>query len=222
MKVSISRIVFFVIILLFPAFASGQVSFSEGVLEYSVQIKSVQDSVDKKGSYIIQLKDGNARKELKLNDGYSNVSIINFNSNKYVFLQKINHQPYAVEMTEKEYRRQTSKYQGASYKKEGSWLEEEVENAQRLAGQKWQIKYKDGKDFVVYVSEKYSLQHPEVFEHSPQVKGIPVFFEINMENGYSMSFRLERCVPDPISNAVFRIPEGYRIISKQEYDKLAK
>ena len=222
MEVNISRIVFFVIILLFPSFALAQVLFSEGVMEYNIQIKSVKDSVDKQGTYLIQLKDGNVRKELKLNDGYSNVSVTNFNSNRHIFLQKINHQPYAVEMTEKEYRKQTTKYQGATYKKEGTWLTENVERPQQLTGQKWMIKYKDGKDFIVYASEKYTLQYPEIFERSPQLKGIPVFFQITMENGYTMSFRLEKCVPDPVSNAVFRIPEGYRIISKQEYDKLAK
>jgi len=222
MEVNISRIGFFVIVLLFPSSALAQALFSEGVLEYSVQIKSVKDSVDRQGTYLIQMKDGNARKELKLNDGYSNVGIINFNSRRYVFLQKINHQPYAVEMTEKEYRKQTAKYLGAAYKREGTWLPENVEKQDQLPGQKWIVKYKDGKDFIVYVSEKYILQHPEIFEHSPQLKGVPVFFQIAMENGYTMSFRLEKCLPEPVSNAVFRIPEGYRIISKQEYDKLAK
>lgn len=201
---------------------SAQVKFNEGVLEYRVQVKGATDSISKEGTYTVHIKEGNVRKELHFPDGYDNITLTNFNMGKHVILHKINKQPYAVEMSEKEHRKSWSKYSNATYKKEGSWLEENVEKPEEQPGQKFSVKYKDGKNLVVYVMEKYFLDYPQIFERIPDLKGIPVAFSIEAGNGFIMSFRLVKCNPEPVSNAVFRIPEGYRIISRKEYDKLAK
>lgn len=201
---------------------SAQVKFSEGILQYRVQVKNAGDSVSKEGTYTIHIKEGNVRKELHLPDGYDNITLTNFNLGKHIILHKINRQHYAVEMSEKEHRKSWSKYSNANYKKEGTWLEENVERPEEQPGQKYTVKYKDGKSQIVYAMGKYFLDYPQLFERTPDLKGIPVAFSIEVGSGFTMSFRLVKCSPEPVSNAVFRIPEGYRIISRKEYDKLAK
>lgn len=199
----------------------GQVKFNEGVLEYRVQIKNEADTIRNEGTFTIHIKEGNVRKELKLNNGYDHVTLTNYNLGKHIILQKFNKHHYAVEMPEKEYRKKSAKYSNAQYYQEGSWLHVD-DSLQETNGKRVDITYRHGKTISAYVLDKYYLDYPRIFEQMPEIVGIPVAFQIESGNNYTMSFRLIKCNPQPISNNIFRIPEGYRIISHQEYDKLAK
>ncbi len=171
----------------------------------------------KAGTLTFRIKDHNVRQDLKLEDGYVYSRIGNFVTEKDIILQTLNTVNYAIETDLNSLKTKAGAYYGAKLA-EGK----ATKKVNNIEVREAVLKYKDGSTLQFYYAKSHALAHPEIFEHMPELKGIPALFDIPMSNGYVTHFELKKIAEGPVNNAVFRVPEGYRIISKKEYDKLTK
>lgn len=201
--------------------APAQEKFTEGILTYDITITGkVPTPADepslietKSGIMTIYIKNGNLRQDIQLEDGYSHSRIISYNISKEIILQTINTAKYAIETGLND--QQNTDFTGAV-------LQRGYEH-KRIAGNdayEATLKYRNGALFPFYYIDKYELPYPEIFERSPELKGIPAEFDVPMSNGFSTHFTLKKIDAVPVPTATFKVPAGYRIISKKEYDKL--
>lgn len=203
----------------------AQEKLSEGVLTYHITITGKVPTPanepalteTKSGTLTIYLKEDNVRQDISLEDGYRYSRISNYTTDKDIILQTINTVKYAIEVSMKESRKKNSAFMDAVLKKGKGKKDIAGYTATEAV-----LQYKDGSEFPLYYTEQYELNHPELFEHAPQLKGLPVLYDIRMSNGFTTHFELKTINLQPVANAAFRVPEGYRIISRKEYEKLIR
>ena len=205
----------------FVAPVYAQQKLTEGTIEYAISINgpaatgSEEAGITKAGTLMFRIKDHNVRQDLKLDDGYTYSRIGNFVTEKDIILQTLNTINYAIETDLNSLKVKSGPYYGAKLEDgKGTKKINNIETREAV------LKYKDGSKMQFYYAKSYQLSHPEIFEHMPELKGIPALFDIPMSNGYVTHFELKKIAQEPVDNVVFRVPEGYRIISKKEYDKL--
>lgn len=202
-----------------PAYA--QQKLTEGTIEYNISINgpaapgTTEAPAGKAGTLLFRIKDHNVRQDLKLEDGYTYSRIGNFVTEKDIILQTLNTVNYAIETDLKSLKSKADAYYGAKLEESGS-----VKKVNDIEVREAVLRYKNGSTMKFFYSKSYELPHPDIFERMPELKGIPAVFDVPMSNGYVTHFELKRVTQEPVGNAVFRVPEGYRIISKKEYDKL--
>lgn len=203
----------------------AQQKFNEGIIVYDVTISGKVPTPanepalveTKSGTMTLYLKDENIRQDIELEDGYTHSRISNYIANKDLILQTINTVKYAIEVSLKEQRKKNA-HQFNALVTDGK-ASRKIGGYQAVEGN---VKYKDGSSFSLFYIKDYELKHPEIFEKTPELKGVPASFDILMSNGFTTHFELKHITPEPVANTIFRIPEGYRIISKKEYDKLIR
>jgi len=203
----------------------GQEKLSEGVLTYALTISGKVPTLanepalteTKSGTLLIYVKDNYVRQDIRLEDGYTYSRISNYITDKDIILQTINTTRYAIEVGMKDERKKNMSFMDATL--------EAGRNRKKigeLEAQEATLKYKNGSSFPLYYVDQYTLAHPEVFERSPELKGIPAQFDIPGSNGFTTHFELKALSREPVANSVFQVPEGYRIISRKEYEKLMR
>jgi hypothetical protein len=209
----------------FPIVSRAQQKFTEGIITYNITIAGKVPTPanepalteSKSGTMTISIKGDNIREDIKLEDGYTHSQISNYATGKEIILQAINTTYYAIEISLKDQRKNNAAYYGA---------EQQSGNGKKnIAGfdaleSTW--KYKNGTAISLYYMNNYELNHPEIFDQFPELKGIPVMYDVPMSNGFTTHFELKSIQAEPVDNATFRVPEGYRIISRKEYDKLLR
>jgi hypothetical protein len=205
--------------------AFAQEKLGEGILVYNIAISGKVPTPanepalteTKSGTLTIYLKDDNVRQDITLEDGYRYSRLSNYTTGKDIILQTVNTIRYAIELSMKDERRKNAVYLNAAMEKGKG--RKKIGNFDAAEGI---LKYRDGSVFSLYYIDRYELKHPELFEHSPELKGIPAQFDIPMSNGFTTHFELKTISAEPVSNSIFQVPEGYRIISKKEYEKLIR
>lgn len=221
----LKRIILIFSLAAFPFIAEAQQKFTEGIITYNVTITGkIPTPADepaltetKSGIMTISIKGDNIREDIKLEDGYTHAQISNYATGKEIILQTINTVRYAIEINLKDQRKNNAAYFGAEQLAGKGRKSVAGLNA---AESTW--KYKNGTALTLYYTDAYELNHPEIFDQFPELKGIPVLYDIPMSNGFTTHFELKSIEAIPVDNATFRIPEGYRIISRKEYDKLLR
>jgi hypothetical protein len=209
----------------FPFIAEAQQKFTEGIITYNITITGKIPTPanepalteTKSGTMTITIKGDNIREDIKLEDGYTHAQIRNYATGKEIILQTINTVHYAIEINLKDQRKKNAAYYGA--------IQQAGNGKKNIAGHEasestW--KYKDGAALNLYYISAYELDYPEIFDQFPELKGIPAMYDVPMSNGFTTHFELKSIQAQPIDNVTFRVPEGYRIISRKEYDKLLR
>lgn len=216
----------FACILLFACSGSfAQEKFVEGIITYTVTITGKVPTPanepslteTKSGTMTIYVKEDNVRQDIRLEDGYVHSRISNYTTGKDIILQNINTTRYAIEVNLDDQRKKNAAFYNAVLQPGNGRKQMGSFEAQEAV-----LKYRDGSVFNLYYIPAYTLAHPGIFDRSPEIAGIPAQFDIPMSNGFSTHFELNKISLEPVANAFFRIPEGYRIISKKEYDRLLK
>jgi hypothetical protein len=203
--------------LLLSAVASfAQKPFAEGVITYHVRLESPEHKVFT-GTYIYTIKGQHLKRELKLNNGFEDVNLVNANDHTSYSLHTINGVKYAIQLNMEDVTRKQAKFAGYSVTGE--------EANGTLGGVKASravMTYKDGSGGEVAYTRDWFVSIPTAFERFPEAHFIPLNYDYVDENGISMRFEALKVDPRPVENAVFRMPAGYKIISYQEYQQLSK
>jgi hypothetical protein len=221
----LKKIILIFFLAAFPFIADAQQKFTEGIITYNITITGKVPTPanepalteTKSGTMTISIKGDNIREDIKLEDGYTHAQISNYATGKEIILQAINTIPYAIEINLKDQRKNNAVYYGA--------IQQAGQGKKNIAGldaleSNW--KYKNGTALNLYYINAYELSHPEIFDQFPELKGIPAMYDVPMSNGFTTHFELKSIQAEPVSNGAFRVPEGYRIISRKEYDKLLR
>lgn len=209
----------------FPFLSEAQEKFTEGIITYNITITGKVPTPanepalieTKSGTLTISVKGDNIREDIKLEDGYMHSQISNYATGKEIILQAINTIHYAIEINLKDQRKHNAPYYGAE--QQAGKDKKNIAGFEALAST-W--KYKNGTELNLYYVNAYELSHPEIFDQFPELKGIPALYDIPMSNGFTTHFELKSIQVEPVGNVTFRVPEGYRIISRKEYDKLLR
>ncbi len=212
------RIYIFLLLLLLPRIAAmAQKPFAEGTIIYVVKLRSA-DQKELTGRYTFVIKGGEIRKELKLNNGFQDVVLLNCNTGKVYSLQNRNGKKFAIQSDMDELLRKQQKFSNYTMKNE-------IANTTKIAGYasyKGNVNYTDGSNSDIVYTKDWCPAQAVTFERFPAAKFLPVSFSYRDEDSVEMEFEIEKIEPGPIENAVFRIPPDYKMISYAEYKQLSK
>lgn len=195
--------------------ALAQKPFMEGEIVYKVQLESKDKSVIT-GTYTFIIKGEEVRKEIKLNNGYQDVIILNCGSRKAFSLQSRNGKKYAIELNMAELAKEQTKF-------EGFGLNGETKGSRSIAGYPvlaGNVSYHDGSVARIYYTKEWQPSQSLTFERFPDAHFLPMDFFYKDEHGMIMKFEAEKIQPGPVENAVFRVPHDYKLISYSEYKEL--
>ncbi len=199
----------------FPSYA--QKTFTEGTIVYKVKLRT-PDNNEFGGTYTFTIKGNQVKKEVKLNNGYEDIVLLNCATNKVYSLQNLNNRKYAIELSMDEMVRNQQKF-------EGYIIKDEQTNSKSIAGfaaYKGNINYREGSAADIYYTKDWRPAQAITFERFPNAKFLPVSFSYKDKDGMIMDFEIEIVVPGPIDNAVFRIPADYKMVSYTEYQQLSR
>jgi hypothetical protein len=197
--------------------ANAQKLFAEGTATYKVKLESANNA-SYNGIYTFTIKGTQIRKELKLNNGYQDIIIINSANNTVYSLQDNNGKKYAIELSIADVKKNQEKYAGFTIKNETG-------NGKNISGSliyKGNISYRDGSVADVYYIKEWQPVQSITFERFPDCKFFPTSFSYKDENNTRMYFDAEKIDAGPIDNGMFRIPADYKMISNTEYRQLSK
>ncbi len=201
--------------LCFVPAANAQEPFIEGALVYKVVLQT-RDSKTFTGIYTFLFKGGRIRKELKLDNGYSDVLLMNCNDLTAYSLQAANGRKYAIQLNMDEIGARQERYVGYT-------LQEHRNIGKIIAGVtafKGEITYPNGTHSEIYYSADWYPDQSVTFERFPNARFMPLSFEYKDDNGFDMHMEAEKISAEPVENAVFAIPADYKIISNKEYKQL--
>ena len=197
--------------------ALAQKPFTEGTIVYKVRIISPEHKVIT-GTYTYTIKGDQVRKELKMNNGFHDVLLMDFSANTVYSLQDRNHRRYAVQLKMSDFQQKLSKYEAFRI----------INNAptnKKIAGckaAKCRVLYPDSSGAEVYFTKEWYPVQPFIFSHFPGAKFIPLLYSYTEDDSMIMKFEAEKVDSSPVENAVFRIPPDYKMISYKEYKELTR
>jgi hypothetical protein len=199
------------------ATATAQKPFTEGVLIYNVNLTS-PDNEPIKGVYVYSFKDVELKKELKLDNGYVDVMLVNTAKNTVYTLQNHDGQKFAIQLSMEDLLTKQQRYKGYSVSIE--------ENAgKKLAGcviLKGKVTYKDGGQSEVLFTKEWQPTMSVAYNRFPEAQFMPLQFSISEASGMNMLFEANSIEPGPVPSSVFRIPNDYKMISYEEYKQLSR
>lgn len=197
--------------------AKAQKPFTEGTIVYKVKLIAA-DQKEISGVYTFVIKGAEIRKELKLNNGYQDVVLLNCNNNKIYSLQSRGNKKYAIQLSMDEMLKKQEKFSGYTVRNEAA----NNKNIAGYASYRGNVNYKDGSnEFIVYTKD-WSPTQPITFERFPDAKFLPMSFSYKDENNIVMQFEIDQIAPGPVETSAFRIPADYNMISYAEYKQLSK
>lgn len=204
-----------------PAAAEAQKLFVEGVSVYSISMGTTAGGVDmtkRAGTFIVTVKGKMIRKELKLDNGYENTIIYNGNSHTGYSLRNLpDGNKYALPLTDADIAAIQAPYKDFTMQSESTTMS--------LAGYtavKAKLTYKDGHSDEIYYTNEWTPSEPFTFDRYPGIKYYPLSFRYYNGEGMVMIFQATKLSEEPVESSLFRLPAGYRIISKEEYKALSK
>ena len=195
----------------------AQKSFIEGQIVYKVTFFS-PDSKEITGTYILNVKGAQLRKELKFNNGYQDDVLINFNSGTATALENYNGEKYAIQMSMDDFLKEWQKYSGFTFREE----KKELNNIAGCKTGSGTITYKDGTQISIIYATEWKPGYEHTYERFPGLKYLPLSFSYHDKNGMYMKFEAEKVDAAPVENAVFRKPADYKVISYSDYHEMMK
>lgn len=194
--------------------AWAQQIFAEGTIKYKVSI-TPPNGATYNGTYTFFIKNGQVRKELNLQNGYTDVLLINEFKKTYYSLKAADGKKYAIQLDASEVYKRHDAHKGYTLKKLGS-----TKVIAGINAQKAEITYADGKHVDMYVSTGIALTDSTLFDYFPGISAVPLSFSYTTDNGANMRFDAIDVRQQPEENALFRLPGDYKIVSHKEYEQM--
>lgn len=201
-----------------PLVVGAQKQLIEGVIVYTISSRASETEQSKTtGTFTISFKDGMIRKDIRMNNGYSNSIIINSRNSSVHSLRTLGSDRFAVQMDYTEYLQRQERYKGFSL---GSNPADE-----KFAGytaKNATLTYKDGTATTIMYTPDFQLEEARLFERFPGITHLPLAFDFQKEEGPALHLSLEKVEAKPVETSLFTIPAEYKIISSKELKELNK
>lgn len=198
--------------------AWAQQIFKEGIISYDVTIDGPGDRFEGikeyKGTYVITVKGAMQRKELKLDNGFQDITIVDGYKNKVYSLREVGRKNYAIELDNNVLQKKHEPWRGFTLMGDNTKL-----IIANMDGYKGVITYKNGATCDIYYSKDWQ-PGADVYEHFPEINVLPLQYVINTTGGVNMHFKLSKLETEPVEQSVFRVPKNYKIVSYAEYQQM--
>ncbi|MFI5196419.1 MAG: hypothetical protein ACHQD8_04955 [Chitinophagales bacterium] len=212
-----STTVFLFLFLLTGVRVIAQKPFTEGVIIYNVTLESAEHK-ELKGVYTFTIKGSEIKKELKLNNGYQDIILLNCSTGAVYSLQSKYGRKYAIQLNMNDLIKKQEKFVGFTMNNEQA----NNRNVAGISASKGNITYRDGSTMDIYYTKEWSPVQGITYERFPNPKFLPLSFSYKDENGLALRFDAEKVEASPVENAVFRIPPDYKMITYKEYKELSQ
>jgi len=196
--------------------ATAQKPFTEGVIVYNVELVS-PDNMSVKGVYTFSIKDAMIKKELVLENGYVDVTLLDSDDQTIYSLQNRGGKKYAIQLNMDETIKKQQHYKGFR-------IVDEVNSGKKLSGLdvfNARIVYPDGVRSDVSYTKEWRPAYAVTFNRFPDALFFPLNFYYNEAAG-TMNFVATKMEACPVASSIFRIPAEYKIITYDVYLQLIK
>lgn len=210
----------FLLALLFHFTAAvAQKVLDEGVIVYNVSIKTTANgkTEQNKGTYTFIIKGKEMRRELRLNNGFADISIFNGNTNNIYSLQNADGKKYAIQLSNNDRAEITRKYTGFTIRDAGT-----KKSIAGFEATKATVVYKNGTESVIYYTKDIIPGNELIYDLFPGIKVLPLSYLYDDNKGNIIEFTANSVRPEPVENQNFRIPADYKIITHTEYREMNK
>ena len=210
---SVLRAFLFLTIISLPFISNAQKVLGEGTVVYKA-VLTKPDGSRKEGTYTITVKNKQVRKDLKIGSDFENVQIFD-NTEKAYILRSMNDKNFAVEMSMADLLKKNERYYDPEIKDAA-----ESKNIAGMKAQKAVITYKDGSTAELFYTKEWKADIPFAFERYRGLNGFPVAFDYKNDQGAVINFEVLTLDENVVESSNFKIPNGYKVISGEEYKKL--
>lgn len=194
----------------------GQKPFTEGEIVYNVKLQAADGSAYN-GTYTFTIKGGLLKKELKLDNGYEEIILINNKTGNVHSLRDIKGTKYCIQMSMADFLKRQDKFIGYNISNEQT-----NGSIAGLSAYKANVSYKDGSVTNVYYTKDWFPVQPITYERFPDAKFLPLGYAYKNENGMALQLDVQSVNARPVENAIFRIPPEYKILTNDEFRQMSK
>lgn len=193
----------------------AQKQFNEGTVIYDVQLEG-NDNQMVKGTFVLTVKNGRLRKQIKLENGFIYDLIIDCISNKVYSLKEASNKSYAIQLDMNDLFLKQQPF-------EQFRLEEDRKDKKTIGGitaYHGTVRYKDGKTSDIYYTNEWKPERKVTFERFPDALFFPLAYTFEDAAGSLMRMEVKSISASPVSEGVFRLPGDLMMISRDEFRKL--
>lgn len=194
----------------------AQQQFVEGILTYSFLVKANNPDAAKqeaRGSFIIKLKGNSVLKEMTMENGFNNTILYLAPKSAYYSFRKTNNQSFAIQLNTA----QMEQKRGNCSKLSLLPLPGDIKAIKNFKTEKARLTCNNAKQIDISYTKEWGIKNEHLFDEFPSFEFLPLSFEIINADGSIFSFLLENIEVKPLDNSSFDIPNGYKIISQEEY-----
>jgi hypothetical protein len=204
-------------VMLMSSYVWAQQSFVEGQLTYKVLIVPGDPStgvkqVSEEGTLVIRVKGNKVVKELQLQSGFTNTMVLDGAKSAHS-LRKIGNARYAIQLAPSEIEARRTRCKDMQVID----MPVELKTVASYNTVRAKVVCNDAGTHDVYYTKEWTINNPLLFEQFPNFGYLPLKYSIKNDKGATMTFTLEKAEAIPLDNAQFAVPQGYKVISSDEY-----
>ena len=192
--------------------AYAQKIFSEGVINYDV---FVNGSEKPDGLYSVTVKNNMSRRELLMNNGFNNILISNQKTGSTITLNVDAENKYALTMTASQVAEQNKRFEMAVFS-----FTNQKKTIAGYASSAATVRYLNGEEANFYFTADLLPPHESFNILFPGLQGVPLEYEVKSNTDKSIRFVATAFETKIVDVKVFDIPKDYKIVSKEELEKI--
>ena len=192
--------------------ACAQKIFSEGVINYDV---FVNGSEKPDGLYSVTVKNNMSRRELLMNNGFNNILISNQKTGSTITLNVDAENKYALTMTASQVAEQNKRFEKAVFS-----FTNQKKTIAGYASSAASVRYLNGEEANFYFTADLLPPHESFNILFPGLQGVPLEYEVKSNKDKSIRFVATAFETKIVDVKVFDIPKDYKIVSKEELEKI--
>ncbi|KXK41600.1 MAG: hypothetical protein UZ11_BCD004001882 [Bacteroidetes bacterium OLB11] len=190
----------------------AQKIFSEGYIKYDV---FTNEQAKPSGVYIIYVKSGNIKRELSMDNGYNNITIYNAKQKKTFSYNIAEGNKYALELSHFEVEEKNNKFKNPTFTKNKQSIT--ISGYQCIGSH---VQYNNGEEADIFYTSDILPSTEKFNTMFPGLNGVALQYQINSKNGMIMKFVANTVSVSPLDSKIFTIPIDYKIVTKDELEKL--
>lgn len=198
----------------------GQKKLTEGVIMYHVTIEppgNQEGLTQHHGQFIVVIKNGNVRKQLTLDNGFTSATIHIVANNKWYSLKDLGEKTkYAIELD--------PVVLAAKNKGKEDFVLTTLDRMEQVGGmyaKKAVLSYKNGDNVDIYYSVDWRIEG-NIFDHFPGIEVLPLKFKVRSDDGSLLYFQAVGVTSKVVNTDAFRIPKDYKVVSWEQYRKMTR
>lgn len=195
--------------------SSAQNSFIEGEIIYTVRIEAVNPKLEKQistGELRIKLKGNSVIKELSLSSGFKNTMLFEKGKDAYS-IRKIAGEKFALQLDAEQIKKKQQKCVNFTTEE----YTNDIKSIANFKTERAKLLCNDAPPMLIYYTKEWIINNEFLFENFPFFQFLPLAYDIKNDDGSLFHFELQKIEASPQDNSVFKIPDGYKIISYEEY-----